>query len=427
MIGPPPNARTILSGLVGRDLQTLTGRWNRVLRLVGDTVVVATQRSQDGRPVPLAEVQAGLDRLWRDRELEISVATVGYRSAFIGAVLATLPQAAIATRPRRISILRGGDTGATASEAAEVTWDLVPGTVIKRTALHQRFGGRRQGGIGPSRQTPNVFVFTDPKKGAQYGYHDRWEEAIFHYTGEGQVGPQKMTSGNLAILRHREQGRALRLFKGVGGEVRYLGAFELDEDPHYTANAPDANGDLRQVIVFKLRSTEFAVPRDEHTSINAPATAGAFGGGYRRANEHSSAKPRDPFSVDPNVVDRYTRGHAQTQNALADFLSDHGITPNSPSPSDPDFDLGWKSGGTWFVAEVKSLTAQNEARQLRLGLGQVLDYQDALLKRYARVRAVLAVERQPGDPRWVALCERHDVILVWPGTMDTLTSRILSA
>jgi len=147
---------------------------------------------------------------------------------------------------------------------------------------------------------------------------------------------------------------------------------------------------------------------------------------YRRADEAATAAARVPFSVDPNEVDRYTRGHARTQNALADYLVGRGIKPQSPTKFDPDFDLGWVDHGVWYVAEVKSLTSRNASRQLRLGLGQVLDYQDALLKRHPTIRAVLAVEHQPNDSRWVSLCERHDVVLVWPGTMDVLRSRALS-
>ena len=102
------------------------------------------------------------------------------------------------------------------------------------------------------------------------------------------------------------------------------------------------------------------------------------------------------------------------------------VTPLKPKPPDPDFDLGWSHRSGWYVVEVKSLTDQNEARQLRLGLGQVLDYHDALSRRHPTVRAVIAVERRPRDPRWVSLCERHDVLLVWPETFDAVLSRVLT-
>jgi hypothetical protein len=113
-----------------------------------------------------------------------------------------------------------------------VGWDLSSGDTIRRTDLHARFGGRRQGGIGPSAKTPNVFLFTDPAIGQQHGYYDgRSDDGSFHYTGEGQRGDQTLAQGNLAIANHVADDRALRLFRGAGGEVLYLGEFLLPRRP----------------------------------------------------------------------------------------------------------------------------------------------------------------------------------------------------
>jgi len=50
-----------------------------------------------------------------------------------------------------------------------------------------------------------------------------------------------MKSGNAAIHTHKQEGRALRLFKGVRGEVEYLGEFEMDEKlPFYNTDAREA-------------------------------------------------------------------------------------------------------------------------------------------------------------------------------------------
>jgi hypothetical protein len=43
-----------------------------------------------------------------------------------------------------------------------------------------------------------------------------------------------------------------------------------------------------------------------------------------------------------------------------------------------DFDLAWLEAEVLIAVEVKSLTEVNQDRQLRLGLGQVLDYQHIL-------------------------------------------------
>lgn len=72
------------------------------------------------------------------------------------------------------------------------------------------------------------------------------------------------------------------------------------------------------------------------------------------------------------------------------------------------------------VVEVKSCTKDNEVRQLRMGIGQVLDYDDSLRARGRAVLPVLYLEREPSDARWVALAERHHVRLIWPGTEHVL-------
>lgn len=134
-------------------------------------------------------------------------------------------------------------------------WALQPGDGVGRKELQQRYGGRTQGGIGPSRSSPNVFLFSDPIAGEPHGYFDGWRaDGCFHYTGEGQRGDQQMKSGNAAILHHAGEGRALRLFLGARGRVTYEGQFELArEQPFYTTDAPETNdGPVRSVIVFRL-------------------------------------------------------------------------------------------------------------------------------------------------------------------------------
>lgn len=90
---PRIDARAFLLSLQGRVIPTLTGRPNRILGLAGDDVIVATNRSPQGRPVPIEWIQEALDRLVEEREVVISVESVGYRSAFVGAVLSQVPGA----------------------------------------------------------------------------------------------------------------------------------------------------------------------------------------------------------------------------------------------------------------------------------------------------------------------------------------------
>ena len=100
---PPPDMRAHLNSLVGQEITTLTGAKNRVLRIEGDDVIVATSRSPSGQPVPLGDIQAAAERLYEQGSVEINPSSVGYRSAFVGAALASLPGAHATTDPLRVT------------------------------------------------------------------------------------------------------------------------------------------------------------------------------------------------------------------------------------------------------------------------------------------------------------------------------------
>jgi|ERR1035438_4582140 hypothetical protein len=101
------DARAHLNTLMGKSIHTIgQSRPNRIVTLDGADVVVATTQSPNGQRIAIAEVQAAIDMLERTGDLLIDKKIAGYRSAFIGAVLATLPGAVVATRPRRVRLER---------------------------------------------------------------------------------------------------------------------------------------------------------------------------------------------------------------------------------------------------------------------------------------------------------------------------------
>jgi hypothetical protein len=163
-----------------------------------------------------------------------------------------------------------------------VGWDLEPGDVLGRRDRMARFGGAMYGGIQPSKTSPNVFIYSDPHAGTNYGYdYDGWttDGTAFLYTGEGRRGHQRLRAGNAAIFNHASDGRTLRLFVADGTEPgsdariqRYLGEFTLDrEAPYVTAEAPDEDGNARTVLVFRLLPVGSVLRRAE----DASATGGA--------------------------------------------------------------------------------------------------------------------------------------------------------
>lgn len=101
------DARAHPAGLVGKTIHTIgQEKPNRILAIGGTDVIVATDKSLAGQPVPIAEIQTAIEILERDSDVRLDVKTVGYRSAFIGAVLATLPEAIVSTNPRRVRLAR---------------------------------------------------------------------------------------------------------------------------------------------------------------------------------------------------------------------------------------------------------------------------------------------------------------------------------
>lgn len=148
------------------------------------------------------------------------------------------------------------------------------------------------------------------------------------------------------------------------------------------------------------------------------AAAGQHHGGLPYV---SPARPHgvslsQPFDVDPDLVDRALESHYTLVEDLADWVRTCGMAPLLPGPGHPVFDLAWWSAADHFVvAEIKSLTTDNEERQLRLGLGQVLRYRHALSGQYpnATVDAWLVVERAPSDRAWLDLTKALGVHLTW--------------
>jgi hypothetical protein len=189
---------------------------------------------------------------------------------------------------------------------------------------------------------------------------------------------------------------------------------------HYLTKVPVS---LVRAIPSLAEAVALKVPGDTRNPGRAlarphpvgPIEGSELGQHYIDADEQAADSQRDPFSVDPTVIDRGVRGHAKTQNALAAWVRLQDHDPRSPRSQEPQYDLGWSAGTTVWIAEVKSLTRANEERQLRLGLGQVLRYRHVLgAGSDAAVRAVLAVEKEPVDSSWRDLCRQLDVILCWP-------------
>jgi hypothetical protein len=304
------------------------------------------------------------------------------------------------------------------ADAAE--WDIAPGTEIERTEIHRRFGGRTQGGIGPSKRSPNVLVFSDPIAGEPHGYFDGWRaDGCFHYTGEGQRGDQQMKSGNLSILNHEAEGRALRVFMGARGTVKYEGEFELDaEEPYYTTDAPETgDGPVRSVIVFRMRPKDVE-PKESPSKLDQAL-----------AEPVAEVPVEEQWTEKVFVAPSHDAYEAERREqklvlALRDHLLRKGhevrrlkIVP--PGEAKPIFsDLIDATTNTLFEAK-----GTVERGAIRMAIGQLADY-----KRFIKPTPELAI-LVPSAPRQdlQQLLQGEGIAIVWPaahGFTDTRDGRL---
>lgn len=251
-------------------------------------------------------------------------------------------------------------------------WTLLPGQRIRRRELHESFGGSRQSGISPSRETPNILIFSEPESGEQHGYIDGWkDDECFHYTGEGKSGDQELVRGNRAIIEAEKVGRALRVFNVSRGEAEYQGRFALDaERPWYRTDAE--KGPQRTVIVFRLRpiDTQPKLPRgvpaiEPRTRVQTVPVEGRF---TERAVVNP---PRESYMAE--------RRESELVHALKAWLERQGHTVNRRGITPAD-----EAAQIWTDMFIDTMTMLVEAKgttdrwSIRMAIGQLLDYRRLL-------------------------------------------------
>ena len=184
-------------------------------------------------------------------------------AASIGTSVEHIPVTKGAVNPVRL-YLKGLPASSAVDPQDAPPWEIEPGDFLGRSERSEIYGGGTQSGIEPSTTSGFIFLYSDPVKGLAFGYNfDGWSEddTIFYYTGEGQIGHHSLTGRNGSLLNHAANGQRLQLFVADGVETvgravrqRYIGEFRVDsDDPHRFAEAHDAVGDDRKVVVFRLR------------------------------------------------------------------------------------------------------------------------------------------------------------------------------
>lgn len=298
-------------------------------------------------------------------------------------------------------------------------WDIQIGDVTKRRAVHALFGGQQQQGISTPARSDNILVFTDPAKGARYGYdlHEgAREDGIYAYTGEGQVGPQRLARGNLALANSARNGKVIRLFRTKGADATYVGAFTLDDPPFEWRDIPDEAGDIRRGIIFGL------APLDANLALVPPL-------GRERTSQIESYVWNEPasdnYSLSPVIQPERSASRIEFE-LQSDFGSwrramGHDLQrkriPVGASFVEPDlFDAT-----TSELFEAKKSAAR---KYVRAAIGQVLDYAHNANRLGLTARPAILLPSSP-DHDLLSLCETLGITVYarFESTFSKLTTR----
>ena len=270
-------------------------------------------------------------------------------------------------------------------------WHWQVGETHTRAERVKLYGGGTQGGINPSAQTPNVFIYSDPEKAATFGYDfDGWtvDGDIYLYTGDGQEGNQSLSStGNAAVLDHKQDGRSLRLSvaNGIAPDTkntklhRYIGEFQIDDEyPFFWETAPDKNKVLRQVVVFRL------IPVDSESPSSGPQTPLDDKGASQPKQVPLESSNNLTFPTGGSESSTAERREQQLVDRCAQFLNNRGYEtsrwkipiPDQQAPIYTDLYIERLSE----LIEAKSTC---ERSSIRMAVGQLLDY-----RRYIEVETL---------------------------------------
>ena len=102
--GKAPDALALLRSLIGDPIETVTGNTNTIVEVEHKRVKVTTERSPQGQWVDVRDVEAGLEKLYAQGSVLVNVDELGHRSAFVGAVLATIPGTVVTLRPAVVTL-----------------------------------------------------------------------------------------------------------------------------------------------------------------------------------------------------------------------------------------------------------------------------------------------------------------------------------
>lgn len=221
-------------------------------------------------------------------------------------------------------------------------------------------------------------------------------------------------SGKVSLLVHGDLASANVTDRTRQFSKKLKLADALRQDGH-TLAVIDGQGFSDLISGFPARNRDLLVRSPSEVLVLPRVGEGILGGPLTTRAPVTHGKV--DLQVDLEALDRGTAAHEGTVAAFADAIVRAGHLPERAGRLAPAFDLGWATDNSVFVAEVKSLGSATEAQQIRLGLGQVLDYaqqiRDDGLTLHS-VKPVVVLERRPvSSDHWMSVATSAGVFLTW--------------
>jgi hypothetical protein len=272
----------------------------------------------------------------------------------------------------------------------KINFPYQPGQKLTRKSLHQKLGGIKQGGICPSNQG-YIFIFSDPKSGDEFGYHDGWSDNYFLYFGSGQEGDMEFTGRNKSLLNHIKDKKTVHLFMGSRGEVIYENELEIDAiNPYELIESNDKNGESRIAIVFRFKPVNKFISKLPKTNIEIHKETLVEDISLERFLKES-------FSIRASESKVGIRKESKLLTKYATYRNKHKQSPLTAKlikiKGDKKTDIlkvdGWIESDKLLI-EAKSGCTRNK---IRLAIGQLLDY-----KRYLKPKQMaILLPSKPKD------------------------------
>ncbi|MEU0986439.1 Shedu anti-phage system protein SduA domain-containing protein [Streptomyces sp. NPDC005953] len=112
-------------------------------------------------------------------------------------------------------------------EDLPAAWNIPAGVVVKRSEVHDVYGGNPRLRVGASGRTSNTFLFLDCDGHSELA--PRWEGEVLLTPGQGQWS-DSVSLENRAVLAHQQRGVPVRVFLTRRAECLYIGEFKIELD-----------------------------------------------------------------------------------------------------------------------------------------------------------------------------------------------------